>query len=319
MNEERIYSFLTRLISKDFKLLIRAFLLFFILFVFISFLIPKRYQSTLKVLPNQNENNISSLNFLAQDFGLSGSSPSNFPLSEIALSNSVLDKIYYSNFETSSGSITNLENILNQSFFSFSNQQKNESLQKYLTIEKFKERLNVSYDRRTNITTLSVQLEDPFISKQVLDLFYNELSSFINNSINNAASYKKNFIEKRISVVQNELLSAESSLEEFLNINRFFQDSPLLLKKYNELKREVSVKEGAYLILKQELEVAKIDEIKNTLKIFIIESPQVSPVKSYPSRLPFSLTSSVVLLLIFFIIRNRFELKKLLIFINKNN
>ena len=259
MNEERIYSFLTRLISKDYKLLLRTFILFFTLFIFVSFLIPKRYQSTLKVLPNQNENNISSLNFLAQDFGLSGSSSSNFPLSEIALSNSVLDKIYYSNFETSSGNTLNLDNILNQSFFSFSNQQKNEALQKHVTIEKFKERLNVSYDRKTNITTLSVQLEDPFISKQVLDLFYYELSSFINNSINKAASYKKNFIEKRISVVQNELLSAENKLEEFLNINKFFQDSPLLLKRYNELKREVSVKEGAYLILKQELEVAKID------------------------------------------------------------
>ena len=61
MNEERIYSFLTRLISKDYKLLLRTFILFFTLFIFVFILIPKRYQSTLKVLPNQEMKIISLL------------------------------------------------------------------------------------------------------------------------------------------------------------------------------------------------------------------------------------------------------------------
>ena len=280
--------------------------------MFFSFFIPARYQATLKVFPNQNENNISSLNFLAQDFGLSGSQSSNFPLSEIALSNSILDKIYYGSYKKSSGEVTNINNLLNKSFFSFIKNEKSESLEKFLTIEKLKERLNVSYDRRTNITSLTIEIEDPNVSKEILELFYDEISLFINQSINEAASYKKNFIEKRISVVQDELLSAESDLEEFLKVNKSFQDSPLLLKKITELKREVSVKEGAYLILKQELEVAKIDEIKNTLKLFIIEKPEVSPIKSFPRRLSFASTGSIIVALFFLLLRNRRDLKNIL-------
>lgn len=312
MVEEKIYSFLNRIILREYKLLLIILICSFISFLFFSFFIPARYQATLKVFPNQNENNISSLNFLAQDFGLSGSQSSNFPLSEIALSNSILDKIYYGSYKKSSGEVTNINNLLNKSFFSFIKNEKSESLEKFLTIEKLKERLNVSYDRRTNITSLTIEIEDPNVSKEILELFYDEISLFINQSINEAASYKKNFIEKRISVVQDELLSAESDLEEFLKVNKSFQDSPLLLKKITELKREVSVKEGAYLILKQELEVAKIDEIKNTLKLFIIEKPEVSPIKSFPRRLSFASTGSIIVALFFLLLRNRRDLKNIL-------
>jgi uncharacterized protein involved in exopolysaccharide biosynthesis len=311
MDEQKMYSILYKIIKPELKNLILNFSISFFVFISISFLIPKRFDSTLKVFPNQNESNISSLNAFAQDFGLGTSAGSNFPLAEIASSNLILDKIYYSSFENADGEVTNLSTLLKGKKIPFFNKSQKPSLEKFLIIEKFKDRLSISYDRRSNITSISVSIEDPNVAKQILDLYYLELSSYINQSINNAASYKKNFIEKRSATVQEELFSAESKLEIFLNENKFIQDSPLLRKKLNELTREISVKESAYIVLKKELEMAKIDEIKNTLKIFILEKPQVSPLKSYPSRISFSLFGSIIFIVTSFCIRKRKELKNI--------
>jgi uncharacterized protein involved in exopolysaccharide biosynthesis len=309
MVDEKIYIILFRILRREMKTLILAFFVSFFIFALISYLVPKRYNSTLKFFPNQNENNISSLNAFAQDFGLGGSGSTNFPLSEIASSNIILDKIYYSSFEKINGEATSISSILNKKRTPFFNKPKEESLEKFLTIEKFKDRLSISYDRRSNITSISVSIEDPNVAKQILDLFYTELSLYINKSINNAASYKKNFIEKRSIDVASELFLAESKLEEFLNENKLMGNSPLLLRKWNELKREVSVKESAYIILRKELEIAKIDEVKNTLKIFILEEPEVAAIKSYPSRLSFSFFGALISTFIIFISRSRKELK----------
>jgi uncharacterized protein involved in exopolysaccharide biosynthesis len=309
MVDEKIYIILFRMLRREMKTLILAFFVSFFIFALISYLVPKRYNSTLKFFPNQNENNISSLNAFAQDFGLGGSGSSNFPLSDIASSNLILDKIYYSSFEKINGEATSISIILNKKRTPFFNKPKEESLEKFLTIEKFKDRLSISYDRRSNITSISVSIEDPNVAKQILDLFYTELSLYINKSINNAASYKKNFIEKRSIDVASELFLAESKLEEFLNENKLMGNSPLLLRKWNELKREVSVKESAYIILRRELEIAKIDEVKNTLKIFILEKPEVAAIKSYPSRLSFSFFGALISIFIIFLLRSRKELK----------
>jgi len=309
MENNKIYSILFSLFKKEPKTIAKFFLFCLILFVLISFLIPKRYNSTLKFFPNQSDNSISSINAFAQDFGFATSGGSSFPLSEIASSNIILDKIYYSTFENINGEKTNISKILNRNNIFFSNDQKDKLLEKFLTIEKLKNRLSISHDRRSNITTISISIEDPVVAKEILDLFYYELSLFVNKSINSAASYKINYIDKRSLEVERELFEAESELEQFLNANKFINESPTLIKKWNELKREVSVKETAYIVLRRELEVAKIEEEKNTLKIFLLEKPAIPIKKSYPSRLKFALSSSLAAVLIFFCYRNRRELK----------
>lgn len=311
MENDKIYLTIFAILKQEMKILLKSFFAAFFVFVLISFLIPKRYESNLKFFPNQNETNISSLNAFAQDFGLAGSASSSFPLAEIASSNLILDKIYFSSFEKIDGQKTNISELLNNDRFKFLNISKDKSLEKFLTIEKFKDRLSISYDRRSNITSISLSIEDPNVAKQILDLFYKELSLYINKSINSAASLKKNFIEKRSQDVARELSQAESNLEEFLTANKFMGDSPSLVKKLNELKREVSVKENAYMVLRKELEIAKIDEVKNTLEIFILEKPEVAAKKSYPSRLFFGLYGSTIFVFLFFCIRKKNDLKSI--------
>tara|TARA_Y100000996_G_C22450933_1_gene613824 strand:- start:106 stop:939 length:834 start_codon:yes stop_codon:yes gene_type:complete len=263
-------------------------------------------------MPNISENSISSLNMLAQDFGIDNTN-NNFPIASIANSNSILDQIYIKSFKQShSESLITLPEILktdssnileNSLSIFFKNSGKSPESIKYNTIKKFKdERLQINYDRRTNITSISVELEDPKVASQVAELFYIELSSFINETINKGARIKQNFLNERIDSIELELLSSEKNLEDFLNENKSFQNSPKLLQDYNRLQRDVKLKETAFLLLKNELEIAKVDEVKNTLKLVMIDKPSVPFAKSYPSRLSLSLSIAFLVTVLYLLL-----------------
>lgn len=311
MVNEKLYDIIFLKIKNQFNILIKIFFISLLTTFLLSFLATKRYTATLSVMPNISENSISSLNMLAQDFGIDNTS--NFPIANIANSNSILDQIYVKSFKQShseslitlpeilkTDSSNILENLL--SIFLKNSGKSPESI-KYKTIKKFKdERLQINYDRRTNITSISVELEDPKVASQVAELFYIELSSFINETINKGARIKQNFLNERIDAIELELLSSEKSLEDFLNENKSFQNSPKLLQDYNRLQRNVKLKETAFLLLKNELEIAKVDEVKNTLKLVMIDKPSVPFAKSYPSRLSLSLSIAFLVTVLYLLL-----------------
>lgn len=304
MKNDTLFIIFINAASHNKRYILINFLAIFFIVACLSFLIPKRYTSTLSIFPNQNENAQSSLSMLAQGFGLSGGGNFSYPISNISSSNIILNNIYDSTFTTVDGKQKSLKDLLYKPSRILQIKE-NEDLIRLKTLEKFKKRLSISYDRINNITSIKVELEDPLVAKEVLDLFYNELSKYINESVNNAGSYKRIFIDERIEVLETELAFSEKNLQNFLTENKNINDSPLLLNRYNELVREITLIEGAYIILKQELESAKIDEIKNNLSLFILEKPEVSPEKSYPPRLYITLISSLLLTFISLIYRMR--------------
>tara|TARA_Y100000590_G_C15748301_1_gene1023089 strand:+ start:1673 stop:2659 length:987 start_codon:yes stop_codon:yes gene_type:complete len=316
MNDDRLYNLFFLKLKEHYKSLLKKFIIVFSVVIICSFFIDKRYTSTISVMPNLSDNNISSLGLLAQDFGINSSGASNFPIAEIAGSNSILDKIYLSSFDLDNNKgkatlatilRTNKQNIFAKIISKITNKDSNNPLLiKHNTLNKFtKERLSISYDRKTNITSISITVEDPLAAKQIAETFYNELSFFINKTINDSGKIKKNFIEKKLESTEDELFLYEKKLENFLNENKSLNDSPKLLQEYNRIRRDVTVQETAYLLLKKELESAKIDEIKNSLKLFIIQKPEKSAVKSYPSRIMLALSVSSLFIFVLFLYRIR--------------
>jgi len=311
MLETKLYNLLFNKIREQYRALFKIFFIIFFFAIATSFLLEKRYTSIISIIPNTAENNTSSLGLLVQDFGISGGGVANFPIAEIASSNSILDIIYQKSFDLSEDIGTknladllgtNRVNFLNRALLSITNKDSNNpNLLKYNTIKKFKEeRLVINYDRKTNITSISVTIEDPLAAKQITRAFYDELTIFINKTINDAGKIKQNFLNQRIDSVESELLINEKNLQDFLNENKSIKESPKLSQELNRLEREVSIKETSYLLLKKELEVAKIDEVKHTLKLIIIEKPDIPSVKSYPSRLSFSLSLAFLFIILWF-------------------
>lgn len=327
MLETKLYHLFLNKVKEDYKNLLFLFFIIFFLTACLSFFLDKRYTSTISVMPNSADNNVSSIGLLVQDFGMS-SSGGNFPIAELATSNSILDIIYNNTFDLSENKgKTTLADLLSTNKTSFLRKilvsltkanSNNPDLLKYNTLNKFKsDRLSINYDRKTSITSISVTVEDPLAAQQIAQNFYDELSLFINKSINDGAKIKQAFLNEKIQSVEIELFENENILEDFLNTNKLLNESPRLLKEFNSIQREITLKETAYLLLKRELEIAKIDEVKNTLKLIIIDKPNLPAVKSYPSRLNLSFSIATLLVLIWFLIGIKNDVIRILKPINK--
>ena len=73
----------------------------------------------------------------------------------------------------------------------------------------------------------------------------------------------KKFIDQRINTVEKDLAKSELKLKSFNEKNRQVS-SPALQLELDRIEREVEIQKSIYLTLKQQLELAKIEEIQET-------------------------------------------------------
>jgi uncharacterized protein involved in exopolysaccharide biosynthesis len=90
------------------------------------------------------------------------------------------------------------------------------------------------------------------------------------------AGQERAFVEQRMQQAQGELEAAEAELENFLRRNRRYQDSPQLVFEAARLQRRVDLRQQVYLSLAQSYEQARIEEVRNTPVITVVDSPEVS-------------------------------------------
>ncbi len=93
------------------------------------------------------------------------------------------------------------------------------------------------------------------------------------------AAAERRFIEHRVEQVRSEFRAAEDDLQNFLQNNRAFQNSPELLFQHDRLQREVSMQQQVFTNLMQSYEQARIAEVRNTPVITVVEKAEV-PVMS---------------------------------------
>lgn len=86
------------------------------------------------------------------------------------------------------------------------------------------------------------------------------------------ASHERQFVDERLNVAQNELTAAETALKQFNQDNRM-AGSPQLQYEQQRLQRRVELRQQVYVSLAQAYEQARIDEVRNTPVITIVEPP----------------------------------------------
>ena len=102
------------------------------------------------------------------------------------------------------------------------------------------------------------------------------------------------FISERLSIVKKELEKTELELKDFKERNRGYEDSPELFMIYSQLFREVEAKKQVYLTLQQQLELARIEEVKQSPILHVLDHAVPPTKKSSPNR-SFFLVSSFFL------------------------
>ena len=286
-------------IATQLKLIVLVlFITVFITFTYVQFIQVPLYQSKATVLfPTSGNNNLSGIAGLASQFGVnipSGSqadlsSPALFP--ELLSSRTFAKKILDNKFNTTKyGKELSLLAILNNGIESPKGEK-----EKYITLAlgPLGKILDFEKDRTSTISVIKVKTFEPIFSRDLAEVVVSELEALNRYFKSQTVNEKTVFIEKRIASVKIDLEKSEQSLKKFNERNRQVT-SPALQLDLDRLEREAEIQKGIFLTLKQQLELAKIEEIQEASIVQVLDKPQI-PLGSFNKNLRFSVLMAIVL------------------------
>jgi len=152
------------------------------------------------------------------------------------------------------------------------------------TLESVRDLMTVAIDNRTTIVTVSIEMREPGVAADVLNAVIEELDRFLRFKRKTSAGEQLEWINARMQEVQGELKAAEDSLEHFRDRNRRILDSPGLLLTQERLLRSVEISSATYVELNKQRELAKIDVIKNSSVVNVLDPARPPTEKSRPRR-----------------------------------
>jgi tyrosine-protein kinase Etk/Wzc len=144
--------------------------------------------------------------------------------------------------------------------------------------------ITTAYDTKTSTVVVTLELEEQQLAADVLNAIVAEVDKFMRLKRINTATEQVRWITARLGDVEKELRAAEENLKTFMERNRRTMDSPQLTLEQQRLLREVTVKSTIAIELKKQYELAKIDEIKNTSIVNVLDPARPPVKKERPKR-----------------------------------
>jgi uncharacterized protein involved in exopolysaccharide biosynthesis len=140
-------------------------------------------------------------------------------------------------------------------------------------IKKLGDHIDAKAITRTGVVTVSVTTPSAELSQQVNQRLLDLLNEFNLQSRQSTAAAERRFTEQRLQEVQADLRQAEDRLQTFLQRNRDYRNSPELTFERDRLDREVTLKQTLFSQLTQAFEQSRIEEVRDTPVITIVEHP----------------------------------------------
>ena len=150
--------------------------------------------------------------------------------------------------------------------------------------ESLLEMIGVEQDKMSSIYTITVDAFEPQFAADLCAVLIEELDEHQQKYKTEKVKETRQFIEGRIVEVQKELEDAEEDLKIFRDRNRQIGQSPALLLEQQRLTRETSVLTGVFTTLKQQLEMTKIEEVKESALVQVLDPPEAPLKRSKPKR-----------------------------------
>lgn len=138
--------------------------------------------------------------------------------------------------------------------------------------------INAGASLKTGVITFSVTAENPELAKQMGERMLDRLNTFNLESRAAQAATERRFTETRLDEVRNDLRAAEDRVQEFMQENRDFRSSARLSLDEQRLQRDVDMRQQVYTALVQAYEQAKIEELRDTPVITVLERPRAAVV-----------------------------------------
>ena len=136
------------------------------------------------------------------------------------------------------------------------------------------EMLEFDQDPTSTFSVIKVTTSEPLFAKQLVEVTLAELEALNRFYKSQKVNEKTSFIANRIASVENDLKSSETKLKEFNERNRQIS-SPALQLEQGRFERDVEIQKGIYLTLKQQYELAKIEEVQEASIVQVLDKPQV--------------------------------------------
>lgn len=172
--------------------------------------------------------------------------------------------------------------------------KKDPRLRMELAIKKLTKAVQAGFDVKTNLVSLSVDMQWPELAAQVANTLVAEVSSFNKETRVSRAKSKRQFLESRHDSAQMQLRAAEERQRFFYEQNRGAITSPSLRADEARIKRQVDLASDLFLTLQQQLEAARLDEINDAALITVIDTA-IPPRKAQWPRYGALLFTSTVL------------------------
>lgn len=145
-----------------------------------------------------------------------------------------------------------------------------------VTLSRLAQAVDVTTDREAGLVHVRVVTRWPELSVQITRRILTLIDESNRLRRQSQAGAERRFVEGRLEQAKEELASAEQEQERFLQQNRRYRDSPQLVLQYNRLQRRVDLQQQVFTGLAQAFEQARIDEVRDTPQLTIIDQPEGS-------------------------------------------
>ena len=243
------------------------------------------FTSQSKIMSSSGGNSLGQASGIAAQFGINiptAVSDDNWVYKEIILSRQLASRVLKRKFSTDEfGPHKSLVEILTHG-----NKKTNLSYDvlKIKATKNLHKMIFVKEDKITKIITLSVEANEAKLATEINNSFIQELDSHQRSYNKQKNSETRIFISERIKTTEKELMQTEENLKIFNGRNRRIENSPALQLEQQRLQREVSVLTGVFTTLKQQLEMAKIEEVKKSDYVIIVDNPSTPLTRSKPNK-----------------------------------
>jgi uncharacterized protein involved in exopolysaccharide biosynthesis len=152
------------------------------------------------------------------------------------------------------------------------------------TIRQLRKHMDARVEFETGVVQLEVRAGDRRIALQVVQRIVAEMSAFNLARRRQRAASERVFLEERLQQLAEELRAAERRHESFLEKNREYRNAPDLTFENTRRAREVDMRQAVYTSFAQAYEQARVDEVRNTPVLTLVERP-VLPAEPAPRQL----------------------------------
>jgi uncharacterized protein involved in exopolysaccharide biosynthesis len=146
---------------------------------------------------------------------------------------------------------------------------------------------------RSGLVRISVRAPDPHLAFQLNNAVIALVNRFNLHVRQARAEAERRFTGTRLAEASRDMEAAEARLRDFYQRNRTWEGSAELTFQREGLVRDVSIRQQLYLKLAEAFEQARIEEVRNTPVVSVVEQPRV-PVRPEGPMLPLKVFGAFV-------------------------